>query len=301
MKIYITALCSVLVCAALLCLLYILDPAPKEPEEVSETTTMQKDNATTKTQVSETEQAETESGQVTKKEEILDPEFIQEQERMRNLDLVPLTLHLVVGTIGNAKEGGYAQIYDSEDESSGKLSRLAFNNAVLSSDEKCLPGWRAVEESTAEPVTIGYVMENDSREEEITIADTGDPIRDRIVLGAYQYLGLKFVMNGDSLTEGTDCSHFIHNIYKLNGIDIPDKPKAIFEAGTPVKEKNARPGDIVYYDVNDGYGHVALYIGNGFAINATGHNGKNYPQGGVHLTKLAYKDREEYQIVSIID
>ena len=210
-------------------------------------------------------------------------------------------LKLVLGDEGNAKEGGYSNIFSEPDEDSDVIDRMTYNNAVMLAKEQPEEDdeWTAVEARWKGKV--GYVLSDTIRTQNITICNTGDDLRDNIVYRAYSHMGTKFKMHGTDLDTGFDCSHYIHYVFGEVGLDIPDTPKAIFASGKEIDEKDAKPGDIVFYDVNNGYGHVALYIGDGLAINTTGHNGKTYPKGGVHITALTYKDREEYKIANIID
>ena len=105
----------------------------------------------------------------------------------------------------------------------------------------------------------------------------------------------------NSLKSGIDCSHFVQQIYKRNGMTIPSACNDIIKCGKKVSIDKARPGDVVYYPVNNGYGHVGIYIGDGFIVNSTGHAGKEYPNGGVRICCVTYHDREQYSIYNIID
>ena len=101
--------------------------------------------------------------------------------------------------------------------------------------------------------------------------------------------------------EGIDCSNFVQQIYKKNGIEIPDKPNEQRDSGKIIAERERKAGDLIYYDkANNGYGHIGIYVGNGFIINSTGHSGKIYPQGGVRIVRLLYPDRTSYQVVSYL-
>lgn len=128
---------------------------------------------------------------------------------------------------------------------------------------------------------------------------TDSPVRNGIIEDALSYLGLKFVPHGASLTDGIDCSNFIKQIYKMNRVSIPDRPNKIRRRSNIITEEAAQPGDIIYYDANNGGGHVAIYMGNGFIINSAGHSGRTYPEGGVRICRLQYKDRETYEFCKI--
>ena len=255
--------------------------------------------------VSEEDSTNKESGDQAADKKDSEGETSSDEEKTSGKDLKlvkvkPKKLKLVLGAEGNAKEGGYTMIYSEPDFDSDTITRLTFNNAVVMAKEQPEDeDWVAVEAKWKDEV--GYVQKEKTRTQTITLFDSGDMIRDNIVYRAYSHMGTKFKMNGDDLENGFDCSHYINYAFGEVGLDIPDKPKDIFASGKEIDEKDAKPGDIVFYDVNNGYGHVALYIGDGLAINTTGHNGKDYPMGGVHITALTYLDREEYKIANIID
>ena len=81
-----------------------------------------------------------------------------------------------------------------------------------------------------------------------------------------QFVGNPYVHGGTSLTNGADCSGFTQSVYKQFGISLPRIPEAQGNVGTPVDGiANALPGDVICYP-----GHVAIYIGNGQIVHASG-------------------------------
>ena len=83
---------------------------------------------------------------------------------------------------------------------------------------------------------------------------------------AMQFVGNPYVHGGTSLTNGADCSGFTQSVYKQFGISLPRIPEAQGNVGTPVDGiANALPGDVICYP-----GHVAIYIGNGQIVHASG-------------------------------
>lgn len=84
-----------------------------------------------------------------------------------------------------------------------------------------------------------------------------------IVAFAQQFVGNPYVWGGNSLTNGVDCSGFVHQVYAHFGISTPRYSQAFKSVGQPVSYQNIQAGDVVVYP-----GHVAIYIGNGNIVEA---------------------------------
>lgn len=84
-----------------------------------------------------------------------------------------------------------------------------------------------------------------------------------IVAYAQQFVGNPYVWGGNSLTNGVDCSGFVHLVYAHFGISTPRYSQAFKNVGQPVSYQNIQAGDVVVYP-----GHVAIYIGNGCIVEA---------------------------------
>lgn len=83
-----------------------------------------------------------------------------------------------------------------------------------------------------------------------------------MVAYAQQFVGTRYVMGGQSLSGGTDCSGFTCYVYAAFGYSIGRTPSSQYSsAGRSISLDEIKPGDIICY----GYGscsHVAIYIGN---------------------------------------
>ena len=84
-----------------------------------------------------------------------------------------------------------------------------------------------------------------------------------VVSYAMQFVGNPYVWGGNSLTNGVDCSGFVHEVYAHFGISTPRYSQAFKSVGHAVSFDNIQPGDVVVYP-----GHVAIYAGGGVIVEA---------------------------------
>ena len=282
---YIKPLLLVIPCLLILLVFFWIDePVVSEPIE----------EPTTEAATTQTEQTEVaESGQTTQ---------TSEKEKKHH----PRYLTVLVGKTGTLNESykdAFEPVYAEPDETSDPIAKLQFNCTVQPTKNQIEEDWYEVD---LKGMGIGYVKKEAVEVAKIDISGD-DPVRDGIITEALNNLGNKFKMNGDSLTEGVDCSHFISNIFSLNNRQVPDKPVPLSRFGTLVPEgEKAKPGDIVFYpEANNGYGHVGIFLGyangEGYIINSSGHSGKNYPQGGVRICNVLYADRTSYEIYNVLE
>ena len=102
-----------------------------------------------------------------------------------------------------------------------------------------------------------------------------------VVEYAKNYLGLRYVSGGNSLTKGTDCSGFTKLIYKEFGITLSRSVKAQANNGKYVKKSDLQKGDLIFYGkTSSAVTHVAIYIGNGKVIH------QSTPKSGVKINTM---------------
>ena len=93
--------------------------------------------------------------------------------------------------------------------------------------------------------------------------------RQAVVDFALQFEGNPYVYGGTSLTNGADCSGYVMSVFANFGYSLPRVAAAQCDAATKKDISQLEPGDLVFY--GSGYvDHVALYIGDGKIIHASG-------------------------------
>lgn len=99
---------------------------------------------------------------------------------------------------------------------------------------------------------------------------------------ATNYLGLKYVFGGASLTKGADCSGFTQQIYKKFGVSLPHHAADQAKMGTKItSKKNLQAGDLVFFGSKNNITHVGIYGGDGKFIESP-HTGAS-----VRVSKLS--------------
>ena len=93
--------------------------------------------------------------------------------------------------------------------------------------------------------------------------------RQAVVDFALQFEGNPYVYGGTSLTNGADCSGFVMSVFANFGYSLPRVAADQCATSTKKDVSQLEPGDLVFY--GNGYiDHVALYIGDGKIIHASG-------------------------------
>lgn len=95
---------------------------------------------------------------------------------------------------------------------------------------------------------------------------------------ALRFLGNPYVYGGTSLTNGTDCSGFVQQVFGHFNYSLPRTSTEQRNVGREVAYSDAQPGDIICYA-----GHVAIYIGNGQIVHAS------TPATGIKIGNATYR------------
>jgi cell wall-associated NlpC family hydrolase len=89
----------------------------------------------------------------------------------------------------------------------------------------------------------------------------------------YQYGGSCDDPHGPDPSGWCDCSSLVQMAWRAAGVDLPRTTYQQVDSGTPVASvADLQPGDLIFIPGSDGTatnpGHVGLYVGNGWLINA---------------------------------
>ena len=93
---------------------------------------------------------------------------------------------------------------------------------------------------------------------------------------AEKFLGYPYVWGGSDPSTSFDCSGFVSWVLVNSGVKDVGRLGAtsLYGALTPVREDEARPGDIIFFEGtlgegvegNDGITHCGIYVGDGMMI-----------------------------------
>ncbi len=91
----------------------------------------------------------------------------------------------------------------------------------------------------------------------------------KILKIAKTQLGKPYRYGGRSPKTGFDCSGLIQYSYKMAGISVPRTTKQLYSVATPIKRKQLKAGDLVFFRIDRRkISHVGLYLGNNKFIHA---------------------------------
>lgn len=95
------------------------------------------------------------------------------------------------------------------------------------------------------------------------------PANKNVVKYAIGLLGTNYRFGGSSIN-GIDCSSFVQNVFKLEGIELPRTAREQALYGYFVSKENLKPGDLLFFATYARYpSHVGIYIGDGKMIHAS--------------------------------
>ncbi|MCC3355727.1 LysM peptidoglycan-binding domain-containing protein [Bacillus sp. REN16] len=128
---------------------------------------------------------------------------------------------------------------------------------------------------TSNTLSIGQVLNVNENGQAESNVENRDQVLKGLVSDSYNFIGIPYLWGG-STTAGFDCSGFVSFMHARHGIDIPRNTSVgYYTMGTAVSNANLRPGDLVFFAVNQPgqISHVGFYVGNNEFISATSSKG----------------------------
>ena len=99
-------------------------------------------------------------------------------------------------------------------------------------------------------------------------------IKQKLEDGYIQWQGTPYGYGRQQIQLAADCSGFTQQIFKQKlAINLPRTTQAQINTGQEIELKNAKNGDLVFFDLDNGYGHVGVYMGNNIVMQATSSKG----------------------------
>jgi cell wall-associated NlpC family hydrolase len=91
---------------------------------------------------------------------------------------------------------------------------------------------------------------------------------------ALGFRGVPYRLGGESPSTGFDCSGFVRYVFAANHLELPRTVGEQYLLGTPVKTRDIRAGDLVYFStVTPGASHVGIAVDAVEFVHAPGANG----------------------------
>ena len=120
------------------------------------------------------------------------------------------------------------------------------------------------------------------------VRDRAGEMRDRAaeaVLGALQFVGVRYRKGGTSEESGFDCSGFTRHVFAGLGLALPRRADEQAHASglVAVKRDELQPGDLVFFNtLRRTFSHVGIYIGDNRFVHAP------RPGGEVRTEDMGY-------------
>jgi peptidoglycan DL-endopeptidase CwlO len=154
-------------------------------------------------------------------------------------------------------------------------------NKLLASSKATLDSLTAAQQAQVTADTIGGTTSSSSGQSGATpMAYTGPTgtQADKAVAFAYAQLGKPYVY-GATGPDSYDCSGLVQAAWAAAGVSIPRTTFEDWDSLPHIPVSQMVPGDLIIYD---GEGHVAIYVGNGYIIDA--------PHTGADVERVPYDE-----------
>jgi cell wall-associated NlpC family hydrolase len=153
-------------------------------------------------------------------------------------------------------------------------------NKLLASSKATLDSLTAAQQAQVTADTIGGTASSSGQSGATPMAYTGPTgtQADKAVAFAYAQLGKPYVY-GATGPNSYDCSGLVQAAWAAAGVAIPRTTFEDWDDLPHIPVSEMVPGDLIIYD---GEGHVAIYVGNGYIIDA--------PHTGADVERVPYDE-----------
>jgi cell wall-associated NlpC family hydrolase len=88
--------------------------------------------------------------------------------------------------------------------------------------------------------------------------------------------GHRYVIGGESPTQGFDCSGLVYYVYNKHGVKVPRDTWSLASQLPSVQMEHRQPGDLVFFNTsNRDFSHVGIYVGEDRFVHAPStHSGR---------------------------
>jgi murein DD-endopeptidase len=91
---------------------------------------------------------------------------------------------------------------------------------------------------------------------------TSSPLMQSLLSTAIHFVGTPYRFGGADPSNGFDCSGFVYYVFAQQGVWVPRTVADLADAGTRVKHKDVRPGDLLFFrTAGSGPSHVGIALG----------------------------------------
>ena len=199
----------------------------------------------------------------------------------------------------NTRYGKTTYVRSQPSSKSAKLAKLKHSDALVVDQSRITAGVRTswIPVYLPSKNVTGYVSTSIMRLKAISYASFrkgASPYAYDAICYGLKYLGTPYQSGGNDLKKGICCSALVTKCFRKAGRSMPETYVINqYNECKFISRRDLKPGDLIFYRSNTlppygGLVHVAIYIGNGFILNATGHTGSTYPNGGVCIKALSY-------------
>lgn len=107
-------------------------------------------------------------------------------------------------------------------------------------------------------------------------------VNEKAAIVALRQLGTPYRYGGAS-PQGFDCSGLVVYAYRKAGIELPRTTGGLWKSLHPVRKKNLKTGDLLFFNIDGKVSHVGLYLGSGRFVHA--------PSSGKQVAVANLEDR----------